>query len=205
MINGRQCKILKHDGCNKNIISTDFVIRNRKYLKILDKNLQINHSSEGFTERTLGIVINVEVQIGKHTYRSSWARSNCKYDVILGIQWHEENQVVSDYSTRTLTGNGRFLPVPKSLNNGLKVCNLVVKKFRSLLRKKSHKRNFEVYHVMEINISCETKRLDIESLSPEIFKSRNEIIQRYSTVFRDDLPAGLPPERAIDDEIRTEE
>lgn len=142
MINGRQCKIRKDGGCNTNIISTEFVNRNRNYMKIFNKKLQIDHSNDQITATTPGIVIDAEVQIGKHTYRSNWAISNSRYDVIFGTPWHGENHVVADYSTRTLTVNGRFLPVPKSLNNGLKACNLGVKKFRSLLRKKGRKQDF---------------------------------------------------------------
>lgn len=66
MVNGRQCKILKDDGWNTNIISVDFVSRNKKLFKIMEKSLQIDHSNKGLSEVTPGIVLDAEVQIGKH-------------------------------------------------------------------------------------------------------------------------------------------
>lgn len=73
-----------------------------------------------------------------------------------------------------------------------------VKKLSSLLRKNSYKHSFEVYHVTEIIIMIKTEFHDILPHPPEIFKSKNSIIQKYSSVFRDDLPPGLSPVRKID-------
>lgn len=43
MINGRQCKVLKNDGWNTNILSRDFVKKNRKILKLTNQDTEIEH------------------------------------------------------------------------------------------------------------------------------------------------------------------
>lgn len=54
-------KNLMNEGCNTNIISASFVNRNRKYMKIIDKDVKIARFNEGPTELSLGILMNAEV------------------------------------------------------------------------------------------------------------------------------------------------
>lgn len=115
LINGRQCKILKDDGCNTNVISSEFIKRN-KYFNLLNQKLNIEHSNEDAAETTSEIVLDGSVQIGKHIYTSNFAVDNCSYYIILGTPWHRDNDFVKDYSNYQVTVNGRSLPVPKSLN-----------------------------------------------------------------------------------------
>lgn len=74
--------------------------------------------------------------------------------------------------------------------------------FRSLLRKK--KRNWEdfcVYQVNHVNIAILETRVDMDySKDPEVIKLEKEI----EDVFRDELPARLPPERDVDHKIEVE-
>lgn len=201
MINGRQCKILKDDGCNTNIISTDFVKRDGKLFKIIETNISIEHSQENSSELTNGVVVAAIVQIVKHQYRSNWAIVNCRYDVILGMPWHLENQLIADYESQNLTVNGRLHPIPKALNNGLKITNIGVKKFRSLIKKNAHKPDFELFHIAELNnLSSKASKTETP-LPPEIQKKKDEILNKYSSVFRDELPEGLPPKRFVDHDI----
>lgn len=82
MIHGQQCKILKDDGYNTNIVSRDFIRRNEKYFKIINQKPSIEHSNEDSSEQITGVVVDAIVQIGKHQYQSSWAIFNCRYDLI---------------------------------------------------------------------------------------------------------------------------
>lgn len=205
IINGRQCKILKDDGCNTNIISTDFVKRNGKILKIINNKLSIEHSQENSSELISGVVVDAIVQIGRHQYRSNWAIVNCRYDVILGMPWHMDNQVIADYSKQTLTVNGRLLPVPKTANNGYKITNIGVKKFRSFIRKNGHKPGFELFHITEVNNLSKASTKAETPLPPDIQHRKDEILKKYTSVFRDELPEGLPPKRSVDHEINIAE
>lgn len=146
-----QCKILKDDGCNTNIISADFIKKNRKYFTKINKALPIKNSYEHSSETTNMVVLDAVLQIWKHQYRPNWAVVNCRYDVILGTPWNEDIQVITDYNKKSLTVNVRFIPVPKSLNQESKMTNIGVKKFRSLIRKNAHKTDFQVFQVSELN------------------------------------------------------
>lgn len=124
---------------------------NRKYLNITDHELEIEHSNEDNIENTTGIVLDVVIQIDKHTYRSNWAIVNCRYDVILGTPWHMDNNVITNYQDMSAKVNGRSLPIPKKANCGPKLTNIGVKKFRWLIRKNSHKTDFVVYRLTQVN------------------------------------------------------
>lgn len=91
MVNGCTCEILKEDGFNMNIISTHSVKRNGNYFEIINQKICIEHSNDGSSERTNGIVVDAVVQIGKHQYRYNWIILNCTYDVLLGRTWHKGN------------------------------------------------------------------------------------------------------------------
>lgn len=48
----------------------------------------INHSSRDVTVQTNEIVLDTEIQIGDHKYKSNWIVADCRYDVLLGMPWH---------------------------------------------------------------------------------------------------------------------
>lgn len=200
---GQQVNVLKDDGCNTNVMSTSFVNKNRHLLNIAKKSAIINHSNSKTTEKASEIVLETEVEIGPLKYRSNWIVADCRYDILLGMPWHVHCKPSIDYETGELKTGNVILPTHKDSSRTIKVQNIVVKKFRSLLRKK--KRNsadFIVFRLTSVNSTL---------LSPGISKNESEdgdikaLKEEFSTVFRSDLTHGLPPRREVDHKIENEE
>lgn len=81
-----------------------------------------------------------------------------------------------------------------------------VKKFKSLLRKHAHKEDFQVLHLMEINNLKHSKVETVDTeLPPHIQQKKDKLLQKYKSVFRSELPEGLPPKRSVDHEILVDE
>lgn len=78
----------------------------------------------------------------------------------------------------------------------IKVQDLGVKKFRSFLRKNGNSDDFEVYKVQQINNILGAQLKD-GSKDPEM----DQLLNAFLSVFREDLPEGLPPEREVDHKI----
>ena len=83
-----------------------------------------------------------------------------------------------------------------------------VKKFRQILRKKGLQRKTRIYRVTQVK-SIETVEREInanqELLGCENPKLKAVLQQQYESVFHDELPSGLPPERDIDHAIEIDE
>lgn len=198
---GRQVVVLKDDGCNTNVISKSFVDANRHLLDVRLSPATINHSNKNSVEETNEIVIDAEVEIGSHKYRSNWIVSDCRYDVLLGMPWHNDVCPRMNYETGELNVKTSALPLHKDSSRAITVSNMGIKKFRSLLRKKKHNsEDFMVFQVRSINqFTMNTDVGKKGSKDPEIVALEKE----FSTVFRDDLPDELPPERDVDHKIET--
>lgn len=111
--------------------------------------------------------------------------------------------MITNYGTKCLIVNGRLIPVSITLNNGLEISNMGVNKFKSILKKKRDQPNLQIYHVTNINNS-EKNTLSSPSTIPGYYlDGKDKITEKYSSVFRDDLPARLPPARDVDHEIKT--
>lgn len=80
----------------------------------------------------------------------------------------------------------------------VKVSNLGVNKFRSLLRKKAGREGFGVVILVEANKFMASGLFGNEGGNMRL----QELLSKYMTVFRDDLPASLLPKRDIDHEIQ---
>lgn len=141
-------------------------------------NIDIEQSSGEVLENSSDVIIDASIQIGNHHYRSNWAVLNCRYDVTLGITWHHDNYVIEDYRSKILTVNGRFIPVPKTLNTGNKISNISVKKFRSHIRKNAHKDDFEIYHVTNINNLESSRAPSNISVTPEFQENKEGILKK---------------------------
>ena len=79
--------------------------------------------------------------------------------------------------------------------------NLSVKKFRSMMQKKSNSAELQIFQLVPENYmqlksgSNKEKLLNCDNLR------LRRILQKYEEVFQDELPPGLAPERPVDDEI----
>lgn len=193
--------ILKDDGCNTNVISADFVNKHRKKLDVRKCNLDIYHSSKETREQAKEIVFDTGIRIGDTTYRSNWAISNTRYDVLLGMPWHEQNNPNINYQIKEVNVNGNNLPkVQKQHTEKIEISNIGVKKFRSLLRKK--RQNVEIFMVQSVSHPNNNGKGTKEQGRNARMK---KLIEKYHSVFVDDLPDGLPPSRGVDHEIKTDE
>lgn len=204
---GSQATILKDDGCNTNVLSIDFFKRHRHLLNIQPTLTTICHSSKTSTESSNEMIIEAEIEVGSHKYRSNWAVANCRYDVLLGMPWHIDCKTKIKYTEGTVIVNGKSLPIIGSSSQVVKITSLGVKKFRSLLRKKGKmSEDFQDFQVNQVFPSSgefvATNNIQLNSISdPDL----STLVSEYRGVFRDDLPEGLPPAREVDHRIDTED
>lgn len=164
-------RALKDDGCNTNVISRDFVEKNRHRLTIINQPVTINHSEKDEEETVNEVVINAEIKLGNLTYNSNWAIGNIRYDVILGVPWHEHYNPDIDNDTKQVRIGHETLPLleEKGTDDRIKISKIGVKKFRNILRKNN--RNPDIFYVQNItsNINLENVKL----IGPETKKIRN--------------------------------
>lgn len=196
---GAPVNVLKDDGCNTNVLSASFVRKHREKLDVRKTTVEILHSSSKETEITNEIVYDTTITIGDHSYRSNWAISSTRHDVLLGMPWHETHEPAVDYKTKTVTVDGTVLPSSfESIPESLRITNLSTKKFRSIVRKKGSAA--EVYMVKNVTAflkyGSEEKKVS-ECLDTDL----QNLLTEYEDVFIEDLPDGLPPERSVDHAI----
>lgn len=197
-LNGRQVTVLKDDGCNTNVISRSFANRFRPFLDIRKSHYVVSHSNQGSTEDTDEMVYDTEVQIGSHRYRSNWVIADCRYDVLLGMPWHVETNPGVSYDPKQLHVGGSVLPLAQDTRGPVKIQNIGVKKFRSLLRKKKASSDFAVFQLRHINnITTTNREQEVDETDADLENLKRE----FATVFRNELPEGLPPERDVDHKI----
>lgn len=133
---GQHVIVLKDDGCNKIVISMEFVKRNRSYLKVKKMRSTISHSDKDQIETSSEIVLDAKVQIGDHFYRSNWVVANGRYDLLLGTPWHYTNEPTTNYENGRVTIGDVILMRRSPNHSRIEITNIRVKKFRSLIRKK---------------------------------------------------------------------
>lgn len=149
---GQHLTVVKDDGCNKNVVSSSFVNRNRHFLNIEGTSAETNHSSRKTTEHASELVIDAELKLGNHTYRSIWIVSDCRYDIMLGMPRNVKHRPTVNYETGEVRVRENVMPNSHHSDRAIRFHNLGVKKFRSLLRKKKkNSKGFCVYQVRIIN------------------------------------------------------
>lgn len=200
-IAGRQATILKDDGCNTNVMSKTFVQMYRHLLDVRPTTATINHSSKHVKEESGEMVVGAEVEIGPHQYTSNWVVADCRYDIMLGMPWHVENDLKINYRTGKLSANGVALPTSAEPNRCISEQNLGVKKFRSLLRKKASSSRCDDIMIFQL------RTIDPDSMKKTPIKQGKQdeelatLEAEFSMVFQDELPDGLPPRREVDHKI----
>lgn len=203
-LNGIPVVILKDDGCNTNVISKRFVRENRKKLKFKEIRTMISHSKEGLDEISRECVFNATVRIGSHCYTSNWIVGDCRYDLLLGMPWHVTCQPKVDYKNREIyVGDEKIRSPIRNDDEGISVTSIGVKEFRKKIRKGgAHLQLFQ----LRIRKREETEEKDERSGMVSVEnESLSNILKKFDSVFKSELPSGLPPSRGTEHTIEVDE
>jgi hypothetical protein len=202
-LSGRCARILKDAGCNTNVLSTKFVQRNAEAFKTVRGNVTVNHSAEDRVQQATQVVLDGILEVGNHKYRYNFVVANCRHDVLLGMSWHVARDHNVSYPAREVQlKNGLILMSYKRRKTAevAKVHNTSIKSVRRELRKMQTMRNdIKSFQLIEVsNADCSQDELKVDDARIKA------LMERYSDVFRTELPDGLPPKRSVDHAIETE-
>lgn len=142
-------------------------------------------------------MLDAELSMRDHIYRSNFVVADSRYDVLLGMPWHKSESSRIYYAKPTVCVNEEHLPLSAEAHDNVVVSNLGVKKFRLLLRKKEDG-NLKVFQTIEKPVE---QQVAITSSDSEV----QNLLYRFRYAFRDTLPARLPPERSVDHAIEINE
>lgn len=199
LLNSTLVHILKDDGCNTNVVSRTFLENNRDLFRVKETRTLLSHSKVDTTEEASEVVLDAELRLGGHVYRSNFVVADCRYDVILGMPWHKHSLPIIDYDKPAVIVDDKVLPSSTVCQGDVVVTSLHVKKFRSMLRKKGHKEDFQVFNIVQ-----KPSGKPRNSGAPNDADLK-ELLSKFDDVFKEELPAGLPPKRSVDHVIEIEE
>lgn len=135
------------------------------------------------------MVIDAIAIIGGHVYRFNWTVEHCRYFVLLGMPWNVANKPLLDYEIQIVKVGGLQLPRMKKEDSHIRVTNMGVKKFRSMLRKKKYQEDFFGFQLLKVQYE---KKKRISDSMPGGRPEVDEIISKYHRVFGDELRKGIP-------------
>lgn len=214
---GKTVSILADDGCSSNIISKEFIEQNETLFKTRLKktNIRIEHSKSDSTEEPMGGMENGTVSFQGHEYTSNWVVADSRYDIILGMPWHEEMNVRKNYHQREVFVKSLRLQEEETNSDKIRVSNISVKKFRRGIRTNQF---IEIFAVRAVTGKVKTGRPLKDSISNQAedafqkllnnHENEAEIVElltEYAEIFKSKLPAGLPPKREVDHRIDIKE
>ena len=200
-VNGAAASILKDDGCNTNVISSQFLARNRDIFDITPALVDVLHSKAEFNEVGTEMISNATIEIGDYKYTGNWIVADCRYDVLLGMPWHHSELPKTEYDKRQVTVKNNILSAsPISRKEAFAITNIGVKRFRRLLRRP--KRGTEIFQVMQMSTKrkCDSRGLQEMTTDKEVLS----LVDEFSDVFKSQLPPELPPRRSVDHAIEIE-
>lgn len=204
-LDGRKVKVLKDDGCNTNVVSRNFFEKNKSSFKWKRCNVEVRHSKQDSVERSSEVIMGATLVIAEHSYKSNWLIANCRYDVLLGMPWHIANNPDINYKRRIVNIGSHSLSTHLALpKQKVEVQNMSVKKFRELLSSRRNNNDTQIFQLVpQVNSS------EFTASKKKVFqvpgnRKLQMLLEKYSSVFREELPSGLPPKRSVDHEIATE-
>ena len=188
LLEGKKVSVLKDDGCNTNVVSRDFFEKNRGLFKWRERDVEARHSKTDSVENSSEVILGGTLIVGKHSYKSNWLVSNCRYEVLLGMPWHVAHNPLIDYSQRTVKVNSdELIPHKESCKPKNQVTSMSMEKFRSLLKKESKSAGLQLLQLMS-----KQEVSGKHSIKDELFTCKDEglraLLGKYKEVFRDQLP-----------------
>ena len=195
-----QSKYLKMMDVTLMWFRDSFVKRNKGLFDTVKTDVQVKYSQEGNTEDASELILNGTLKLGSHGYTSNWLVASSRYDVLLGMPWHVANNPEIDYSNRVVKVGSDVFPVDFREEENVprvEVTNLGVKSFRRMVKRKGNRNDFQVFQLVQVNSF-------LKSISNESGRSKVEqTLKKYDELLTEELPDGLPPQRAADHQIDT--
>lgn len=132
-------RVLKDDGSNTKMVSTDFLRQYRQALEnmIRESESWVWHSNADRRELSVELLQDSTVRIHDHTYTSNCVLGISREDVILGITWHVKFGPQTHYKSRKVKVRGQTLQalIPSKRESGIpKVQPTSIQKFGSVWR-----------------------------------------------------------------------
>ena len=188
-----QCSVLVDSGCEEIVISKSFAKRlniraepSDFHAELWDKTLvQMDYSNEV-----------IPIQIGKATinvrpYIVDWIA----YDIILGKSWLSEANPKIDWKLNTMllqhSDSNILLKSDDKRNSNIEV--LSAKQFC----RKAKKEKSCIYHVVIKPDKNGNKNFTDHKFPTEV----TQVLSKHHSVFPENLPSGLPPEREVEMKI----
>ena len=189
-------------GSSGNFICTDFVNRHGLKTKPI-RNQQVINLADGHKQYTNVNVPHVKLNLQSYTDDLTLTAIPLKgYDVILGMPWLEEHNVVLDWKKKGVMfeHNNKMHNIEMSNNmkesKNLRINVVKMKKINKMIRKKEVE---EIYLIKRNPISSKPLRLNnIDNTKANQNEDVKWIMNEYSDVFPADLPKTLPPHRDVD-------
>ncbi len=161
----------------------------------------MRHSQKGSVEKSSKVTLGARLTIRMHSYKSNCLVENCRYDVLLVMSWHfAQNLSINNEKWIVKVGENELATDSKDAIKA-NILNLSVKKFRNMMKgERSDVNVFRLVPKTKFEAKC--------GMPEEIPKYSNpglrKMLKKYGSVFREELPSVLPPERAIDHEIEAD-
>ena len=191
-----KARILIDDGSEVNYINESFCKRNGIALKNSDYTAKMANKTPQGLKST---VSPLQLSIGGYTKSMRFASIPLNYDVILGKKWAFQHKAVIDTYSNEVTfqnkGETHRVVATDPLNLHFVSANVIL----------SHlKKSLPLCAVMIREIPVPRKEAP-EMKESQVSSSMQKLLQKYSDVFPEKLPKGLPPKRSHDFHIELKE
>jgi hypothetical protein len=203
-INGTDATMLVDSGASDNFISTAY-IDNSNIQSTRSAKDNVVMLADGRQHVCNQVVKDALINVGAYSDKLDLRAIPLeKFDVVLGMPWLTKLNPTIDWKTRTVRvdvhkSNHDSYTVPANNSEPNSTLNFISSK--QILRQKSDIANLYLVYINydDINDNSTLVCNSIDSRDKNF--TVDKLLKKYSDVFPDDLPSGLPPTRAIDHKI----
>ena len=201
-VNGHRATMLIDCGSTHDLISERFARKQKMKTKIVEEVLKVALADGSTSSRPLETT-DARLAVGGYGDDQRLTVFPLdRYDVILGKPWLTRNNPAINYLTNEVKLGAESLIAGEPTGDAAVPSELMFisgKQARHALRQGA-----EGYLAWQSSPDDSSSHEPRKEEPPDKQRDFDELLQRFSDVFPDDLPSQLPPERSVDHEIEVE-